>query len=158
MDLLCGLYGRVSVERLLSGPGIINLYRFCAREAGHKGLGVLDESIPAQAISVSAQSGQDAIAVHAMKLFAAIYCQVAGDIAQLSQARGGIYLAGGILPKILPLLRGPEFLAGFHAKGRFSDWMHTVPVAVVLDDAIGLRGAAFAAIQPRSEGQANTQC
>ncbi|MCP5279685.1 MAG: glucokinase [Thiobacillus sp.] len=157
LDFLRSHYGRVSVERLLSGPGIIDLYRFCAGEAGQNGFGVLDEPIPAQAISVSAQSGQDAAAVHAMKLFAAIYGQVAGDIALLTQARGGIYLAGGIPPKILPLLRGPEFLAGFHAKGRFSDWMHTVPVAVVLDDAIGLRGAAVAAIQPRSEGQANTQ-
>lgn len=148
LDYLRGLHGRVSVERLVSGPGVIDLYRFCAREAGEQHTPLLSAATPAQAISQAALAAQDMTAVHAMKLFVGIYGQVAGDIALLTQARGGIYLAGGIPPKILPLLRGPEFLSGFHAKGRFSDWIRTVPVAVVLDDAIGLRGAAVAAIQP----------
>ncbi len=143
-----GLYGRVSAERLVSGPGIVDLYRFCAREAGAEDAPLLSAPIPAQAISQAALDGHDAAAIRALKLFAAVYGQVAGDIALLTQARGGIYLAGGIPPKILPLLRGPDFLAGFHAKGRFSDWMRTLPVAVVLDGDIGLRGAALAASIP----------
>jgi glucokinase len=139
-----GLYGRVSVERLVSGPGIVDLYRFSARET-QQSTPLLQASDPAQAISQAALTGGDRAAGRALRLFAAIYGQVAGDIALLTQARGGIYLAGGIPPKILPLLAGPDFLAGFHAKGRFSDWMRTLPVAVVLDGDIGLRGAALAA-------------
>lgn len=146
LDFMRGLYGRVSVERVVSGPGIVDLYRFCAREAGQTDMALLAHPIPAQAISQAALSGQDGTALHAMQLFAGIYGQVAGDIALLTQARGGIYLAGGIPPKILPLLRGPEFLAGFRAKGRYSQWMRSVPVYVVLDNDIGLRGAGLAAL------------
>ena len=141
-----GLYGRVSVERLLSGPGIVDLYRFCAHEAGESAPALLESEIPARAISQAALAGKDALARRALGLFATIYGQVAGDIALMTRAQGGIYLAGGIPPQILPILKGPEFLAGFHAKGRFSDWMHSVPVAVVLDSDIGLKGAAMAAV------------
>jgi glucokinase len=144
-----GLYGRVSVERLVSGPGIVDLYRFCAREAGQADAPLLAAPVPAQAISQAALDRHDGTAVRTMQLFATLYGQVAGDIALLTQARGGIFLAGGIPPKILPVLSGPEFLAGFHAKGRFSEWMLSVPVAVVLDTDIGLRGAALAASTPR---------
>lgn len=143
LTFMRGLYGRVSVERLVSGPGIIDLYRFCAREAGYPEAPLLSASVPAQAISQAALDGTDGAAIHALKLFAALYGQVAGDIALITRAQGGIYLAGGIPPKILPLLNAPEFLAGFHVKGRFSEWMGSVPVAVVLDTDIGLRGAAL---------------
>jgi len=138
-------FGRVSVERLLSGPGIVDLYRFCAQDAGHGDTALLDAPVPAQAVTQAALEGSDGTAVQTMALFASVYGQVAGDIALLTRAQGGIYLAGGIPPKILPLLQKPNFLAGFHTKGRFSDWMQTVPVAVVLDTDIGLRGAALAA-------------
>jgi glucokinase len=81
-----------------------------------------------------------------MKLFARIYGQTAGDLALIAQARGGVYLAGGIPPKILPLLQSEEFMAGFRDKGRFSAWMESVPVQVVLDKDIGLKGAALAGV------------
>jgi len=145
LHFMRGLYGRVSVERVVSGPGIVDLYRFCAREAGLAAPPLLDQPVPAQAVSQAALEGRDPTAARAMRLFARLYGQVAGDVALLTRARGGIYLAGGIPPKVLPLLEGPEFLAGFHAKGRFSEWMREVPVAVVLDTDIGLRGAASAA-------------
>lgn len=139
-------HDRVSVERLVSGPGIVDLYRFCAREAGLGEPPLLAQAVPAQAISQAALADSDATARRVMHLFARIYGQVAGDIALLTRARGGVFLAGGIPPKILPLLQGPEFLQGFHAKGRFSAWMQEIPVAVVLDLDIGLRGAALAVI------------
>lgn len=139
-----GLYGRISVERLLSGPGIVDLYRFCTQEMGQDALPLLTAPTPAKAISQAGMAGDDAAAARAMGLFTTLYGQVAGDIALLTRAQGGIFLAGGIAPQILPLLTGPDFLAGFHAKGRFSDWMQTVPVAVILDPDIGLRGAALA--------------
>lgn len=147
LRFLRGLYGRVSVERLLSGPGIVDLYRFCLVQAGGAAAadGLLAAKDPAQAISEAALTGDDASALHALRLFTRIYGQVAGDIALLTRSQGGTYLAGGIPPKILPILAGPEFLAGFHAKGRFSDWMRNVPVAVILDADIGLKGAALAA-------------
>jgi glucokinase len=149
--LLCfmrDLYGRVSVERLISGPGIVDLYRFCAQETRVDSTPLLANPIPAQAISQAGMRGDNGAATRAMLLFARIYGQVAGDVALLTRAQGGIYLAGGIAPQILPLLAGPEFLAGFHAKGRFSDWTRSVPVAVILDPDIGLRGAALAANTP----------
>ena len=145
LGFMRGRYGRVSVERLLSGPGIVDLYRFCAHEAGLSAPALLESDIPARAISQAALTGDDPAARRALGLFAAIYGQVAGDVALLTRAQGGIYLAGGIPPQVLPILRGPEFLAGFHAKGRFSDWMRSVPVAVVLDPDIGLKGAGIAA-------------
>jgi glucokinase len=145
LEFMRGLYGRVSAERLLSGPGIVDLYRFCAMETGQTNPTLLADGDPARAIGQAGQAGQDAAAARALRLFAAIYGQVAGDIALLTRAQGGIYLAGGIAPKLLATLTAPDFLAGFHAKGRFSDWMRTVPVAVILDPDIGLKGAALAA-------------
>lgn len=144
LGFMRGLYGRVSAERVVSGPGIVDLYRFCAREAELAAPPLLAEPVPAQAISQAALKAGDPVAARAMRLFARIYGQVAGDVALLARARGGVFLAGGIPPKVLPLLEGPEFLAGFHAKGRFGPWMREVPVAVVLDTDIGLRGAALA--------------
>lgn len=134
------IHGRVSVERLVSGPGIEDLYQFCAEEAGQTPPG----PVRAATISQAAQDQTDPVARRALTLFARLYGQVAGDIALVANAQAGIYLAGGIAPQILPILNGPDFLKGFHAKGRFSDWMHTVPVAVILDPDIGLRGAAIA--------------
>lgn len=133
--------GRVSVERLVSGPGLASLYRFCLADAGRAG-GLLEP----RAISEAGLAGQDAEAAHALRLFAQIYGQVAGDLALVARAQGGVYLAGGIAPQILPVLQSGAFLAGFHAKGRFSDWMQQVPVTVILDPDIGLKGAALAAV------------
>jgi glucokinase len=134
-------YGRVSVERLLSGAGIADLYAFCRQETG------LDphHPLPPKAISAAALSGHEAVAAASLKLFAAILGQVAGDLALISQAQGGIYIAGGIAPQILPFLQGDEFLHGLHNKGRYQAWMRQLPVAVITAANLGLRGAALAA-------------
>lgn len=131
-------HGRVSAERVLSGPGLAALYRFeCAR----------NNQTPAHSepalIATCALDGSDAAAVAAVRLFARIYGQVAGDLALVAGARGGVYLAGGIAPQLLPLLQ-KEITAQFNAKGRFSEWMSKVPLHVVLDPNIGLKGAAMA--------------
>jgi glucokinase len=135
-------FGRVSVERLLSGPGISALYRFCRAASGRP---IKRERDPAE-VTAAALGGDDPTAAWALRLFSRIYGQTAGDLALLAQARGGVYLAGGIAPRILPLLQSPEFLAGFRQKGRFSGWMEAVPVQVILDPDIGLKGAALAAL------------
>lgn len=141
------LYGRVSVERILSGPGLVDLFRFCLRETGQISSPLLAAEHPAEAISRAGLAGDDAAARHCLRLFAEIYGQTAGDWALAAQASGGIFLAGGIAPKLLPVLQSGVFLDGFSAKGRYSDWMAGVPVSVILDPDIGLKGAAFALAQ-----------
>lgn len=140
-------HGRVSVERLLSGPGVISLYRFCLREAGRKEADsrVLADPQAAFAISQAGLAASDPEAAHALHLFARIYGQVAGDLALLARAEAGVFLAGGIAPQLLAVLQEGGFLAGFRAKGRFSEWMERVPVRVILDPDVGLKGAALAA-------------
>jgi glucokinase len=138
-------HGRVSLERILSGPGLVDLYRFCLKDAERADSVLLDAAHPAEAISRAGLSGEDAEAAHCLRLFAEIYGQAAGDLALVARAGGGIFLAGGIAPKLLPVLQSGAFLEGFRAKGRFAEWMAGVPVAVVLDPYIGLRGAARAA-------------
>ena len=142
LAFLQGIYGRVSVERILSGPGLARLYRFCWDEAGMPGMA---PALPADEISDAALEGRDAVAVRTLALFARIFGQTAGDLALVSQCLGGVYLAGGIAPKILPILQQGAFLEGFRDKGRFSAWMERVPVYVVLDEDVGLKGAALAA-------------
>ena len=133
------LHGRVSVERILSGPGIADLFAFCRAASGRP---VKREHSPTE-ISQTALDGSDPIAVRAMRLFCRILGQTAGDLALAAGARGGVYIAGGIPPRILPMLLTGEFIAGFRDKGRFSAWAGEIPVHVVTDPDIGLKGAAL---------------
>jgi glucokinase len=143
------LYGRVSVERILSGPGLLDLYRFSLLELDQTDPGLLAAAQPAAAISQAGLDRKDAAAMQSLRLFASIYGQTAGDWALACQASGGIFLAGGIAPKLLSALTNGDFLAGFTNKGRYRDWMQQIPVSVVLDPDIGLKGAAVAAVQSR---------
>lgn len=145
LAFLRGRHGRVSVERILSGPGIVDLYRFRLTEAGLADSPLLAVPDPAPGISAAGLDGGEVHAAAALRLFARILGQTAGDLALAARAGGGIYLAGGIAPRVLAALRAGPFLAGFRAKGRFSGWMESVPVAVVLDPDVGLKGAAVAA-------------
>ena len=143
LAFLRGRYGRASVERVLSGPGLEDLYRFCRLE---QGLEARDRA--AAAVSEAGLAGSDPAARAALGLFSAIYGQTAGDLALAARAEGGVFLAGGIAPRLLTVLGDGSFLAGFGAKGRFSGWMQRVPVQVVLDPDVGLKGAALAALTP----------
>lgn len=147
LDFLRAEYKRASVERILSGPGIVALYRFRLKQSGRpqNDNPLLHDKLPAAAITDAALANSEPQAAEALRLFCRIYGQVAGDLALLGQALGGVYIAGGIAPKILPLLKHAEFMEGFHAKGRFAEWTRGVPVSVVLDEDVGLKGAALAA-------------
>ena len=134
-------HGRVSLERILSGPGIEDLYAYCRTAMGRP----MQRARSAAEVTAAAGTGSDATAVWAMQLFCAIYGQSAGDLALLTRATGGVYLAGGIAARIVPLLEDGRFMAGFRAKGRFSAWMHELPVYIVTDPDLGLKGAAVAA-------------
>lgn len=133
-------YGRVSTERLLSGPGLLDLYHFICRERG------ASADLPhAEAVSTAGLGNSSDCATETLHLFATLYGQIAGDLALTTLARGGLYIAGGIAAKIAPVFSLPGFLNGLHAKGRYREWMQTVPVTLIRSDDIGLKGAAVAA-------------
>jgi glucokinase len=137
------------MERLVSGPGLVDIHRFCLAEAGRGELDdpCLNQPDPARAIAEAGLAVSHPEARRALQLFVTLYGQVAGDMALTARAAGGVTLAGGIAPRILPALQGPDFLRGFSDKGRFSAWMDHLPVAVALDPDLGLRGAAVAALR-----------
>jgi len=130
-------YGRVSVERFLSGPGLRELYSGLAAIHGAPMRAPSSETITRLALG-----GEDELCVETVQRFCSIYGAVAGDIALAAGARGGVLLAGGIAPRILPLLRQSRFRAAFEAKGRLSDYVRGVPTRVVVQDHTALVGAA----------------
>lgn len=141
LQFLHARLGRVSVERVLSGAGLVAVHAFCLDAAGRP---PEPDRQPAE-VSRAALASGDPIAGRALRLFCRVLGQTAGDLALVAQARAGVYLAGGIPPKILPAMRAGDCLAGFRDKGRFSAWMESVPLHVVVDPDIGLKGAALGA-------------
>lgn len=141
-------YGRVSVERVVSGPGLFNIYNYLRDDRHMAENPQVREALargedPARVIAEAALA-HDACALcdRALDLFVAAYGAVAGNLALTGTATGGVYLGGGIAPKILRrLLHGP-FLSSFTAKGRFVPFLERIPVRVVLNDRAALLGAA----------------
>lgn len=144
-------FKRVSVERVLSGKGLQNIYGFL-RDTGRAEEPVwLAEEITekcdmAAVISENGIAGKSAICEIALKTFVSIYGAEAGNLALKMLATGGIFLGGGIAPKILPALTDPLFIESFRAKGRMSELLDTIPVRVVLNDQAALLGAAHFAV------------
>jgi glucokinase len=147
-------YGRVSVERVVTGPGLFNIYSYLrdtyripedplVRQALAKG------TDPARVIGEAALAGFAGceICSRAMDLFVAAYGAVAGNLALVGTATGGVYLGGGIAPKILPRLQSGLFLQTFEAKGRFVPYLERMPVRVILNDKAALLGAAWLALE-----------
>jgi glucokinase len=140
---LHGRYGHVSIERILSGNGIHDLYTFAARGAAAR---TWPGDDPNAAIAEAGLAGGDPAAVRALELFAQILGAEAGNLALRLLATGGIVIGGGIPPKILPALRGGALVERFAAKGRFATWLRALSVRVILDPKAALLGAAhFAA-------------
>lgn len=141
--------GRVAIESVLSGPGLVNIYQFfCSRQPAAVSWQLqqrLSTGDSAAAISEYAQEHQDSLACQALALLVSIYGAQAGNLALVSLAQGGVYIAGGIAPKILGQLSGGDFIKSFNNKGKMSHLMEKFPVAVVMDPKVGLRGAAFVA-------------
>lgn len=143
-------FGRVTRERILSGSGLVLLYEFLggegfARARGSAAREIAEAQDPAAAISRLALSGKDRRCRAALDLFVEIYGSEAGNLALQYRATGGVFLAGGIAPKILPALRRPAFLRAFHDKPPMKALLAAIPVRVVLDPKLGLYGAAAAA-------------
>jgi glucokinase len=139
-------FGHVSWERVVSGPGLVNVYRFL-REAGVAResptvAAALRQEDPAAVITRHALAHSDPLCANATELFVAVYGAEAGNLALKGLAVGGVVVAGGIAPRILPLLRKGTFVAAFRDKGRLARLMDTISVRVALDPRAALLGAA----------------
>src|SRR5580692_10065582 len=140
------LKGRVSWERVVSGLGIKNIYAYLRdvekiNEPGWLHDRMLTED-PNAVIGQCAEDGSSSICFETMKMFAAAYGAETGNIALKVLATGGMWLGGGIAPKILKTLQNGAFMAAFLDKGRLSPLLQSVPVRVILDDTCALLGAA----------------
>jgi len=149
MDLLRFLltkFKRVSYERVLSGPGFVNLYEFFRRRSGDPEppwlTGQLASHNPSVAISTAGLDRTDPVCVQVLDLFVSLYGAEAGNLALKVLATGGVYIGGGIAPKILPRIQEGGFLEAFTNKGRHSPLLRSMPLHVVLNDKIALYGAA----------------
>lgn len=143
--------GHVSLERVLSGPGFYHVYCFL-RDSGYapeppslaEKLRVAD---PNPVITQIGLAGEDPLCVATLELFSTLYGAEAGNLALKCVATGGVFVGGGIAPKILPALQGGSFLRGFTYKGRFSEFMNSIEVSVALNPETPLIGAAHYGLQ-----------
>lgn len=142
-------FGHVSWERVVSGMGIVSLHEFlCA----YRNIPVpptiaqaMRDGDAAAVIAQAALNNQDEICVETMLMFVHLYGMEAGNLALKVMSRGGIYLGGGIAPKILPLMQNGDFLAAFLNKGRMRPLLEAMPVKVILNDRAALYGPALCA-------------
>lgn len=140
-------FGHVSYERILSGPGLKNIYGFLIEDKTNSLPLPAPLDLTPEAISSNALTNSCPLCQHALTLFGSVLGAEAGNLALKSLAMGGIFLGGGIPPKILPALKDGPFLASFRAKGRYSDFMRQIPIYVILNDRTALYGAALLATQ-----------
>ena len=139
-------FGHPSTERVVSGPGFGVLYDFLRETGRAEAPPELQEQLQqgdrSATISRLAMEGRFPICTRAMELFVDAFGAEAGNMALRGFATGGVYVGGGIAPKILPRMRDGRFMAAFEDKGRFRDFCRQIPVTVVLHDDTGLLGAS----------------
>lgn len=143
------IHGRVSYERVLSGAGLVTLYRFL-RDSGREvelaaiaqGMGERD---PAAIITAAAAAGECALCELTVPRFASIYAAEAGNLALKANATGGVFIGGGIAPNIIAHLRAPAFVESFRDKGRMRPLLEAMPLAVITNADAALLGAASVA-------------
>jgi glucokinase len=145
--------GHVSAERLVSGPGLVNLYEFLRDRRGlpphprveqalaEKRAGVAGAD-PSAAIAQVSAAEDSPLCDRTISMFCSIYGAVAGNVALVGGATGGVFLGGGVAPKLRDRLVEGEFLRSFRAKGRFAAYLGQIPVRIVLEPHAGLLGAA----------------
>jgi len=138
--------GHVSYERLLSGPGFFNIYRFL-RDSGFAPEPEwlrerVAEGDPSAVVSQLGLAGEHPLCIKTLDVFASVYGSEAGNMALRALALGGVYVGGGIAPKILPKLQDGTFIRAFNEKGRLAELTRTIPVKVALNPGAPLLGAA----------------
>lgn len=151
---------RVSVERVVSGLGIVSIYQFLrdrqltpeSPDIAHivrsweQEAGKQDQSVdPGAAIGTAAIQGRDRLCEQTLQLFIEAYGAEAGNLALKLLPHGGLYIAGGIAPKILPWMQKTSFLLNFTQKGRMRPLLEEIPVHIILNPQVGLIGAALCA-------------
>ena len=137
----------VSWERVLSGPGLVQLYEFL-RDSGRGEepewlARELAQGDPSQTISLAAMEGRCDLAVQALDRFVSLYGAEAGNLALKMLATGGVFVGGGIAPKIVDRMRDGHFMEAFAAKGRLAQPLRHMPVKVILNDKTAFLGAAY---------------
>ena len=150
VDFLRRRFGRASRDRILSGGGLVLIFEFLKAEGFARETAVVAAELergsdPAAVISRYGLSDRDRLCRATLDLFVSIYGSEAGNLALQYRATGGVYVGGGIAPKILPALRRPEFLRAFRTKPPMEELLARIPVRVVLDPRLALHGAAAAA-------------
>jgi glucokinase len=149
-------WDHVSVERLASGPGIFAIYSWLKKRDNHEEPAWLIEKMklsdPPAVISEAALVEKLEPCVKTLELFASILGAVAGNLALTGMTTGGMYLGGGIVPQILPILEKSNFMIAFTDKGRFKDLLSKIPVYVILNDKAALMGAASSALGGCKDG------
>ena len=136
----------VSWERLVSGPGLFNIYKFLCDSQSLEEPRWLAEAIrehdASAVISENALEGRSELCVQALEMFVSLYGSEAGNLALKFLATGGVFIGGGIAPKIVEKLKGPIFMTAFTSKGRLRPLLEATPVRVILNDRAALLGAA----------------
>jgi glucokinase len=155
LKFLIKRYGHVSYERVLSGTGLKNIYYFLKESKGLEESPRLKERFekedPASVISDEAKKGGNETCRRALELFISIYGAEAGNFALQAMAVGGVYLGGGIAPKIIEPLKEGGFMEAFIDKGRFKEFLSNIPVYVILNPRTALLGAAHHAARSISK-------
>jgi glucokinase len=140
----------VSVERLASGPGLFTIYSLLKKYRGHTEPSWLTERFrledASRVVSEVALKEKESLCVESLEIFVSILGAAAGNLALTGMTTGGIYLAGGICPKIMPKLREGGFMKAFTDKGRFREFVSGIPVRVILNEKAALLGAACCAL------------
>ena len=139
--------GHVSFERILSGPGVYTLYEFLVESdfaaQPTSMLNIPEGKDHSAMVSECALKERNPLCMEALRLFAEIYGAEAGNLALKSMSLGGVYIGGGIAPKILPVLANNHFMNGFLSKGRFNEMLQAMQVKVSLNTETALLGAAY---------------
>jgi glucokinase len=150
-------YGHSSYERVLSGPGLLNIYDFLKSKKFASEPRWLKEELthedPSSVITKNALNNQNKLCIKTLDLFCSIYGAEAGNLALKVLATGGVYIGGGIAPKILSKLQDGAFKRMFLDKGRFSRILSKIPVRVILEEKTALYGAAMYALQFKTKGE-----
>ena len=143
--MLRELYGRAEVEQVLSGPGLVNLHRFTHSARVCEAVSGLAPADQPPAIAEAALSRSCANCAEALEMFVEAYGAEAGNLGLRGVATAGVFIGGGIAPKILPALQDGRFMAAFLAKAPMMDLVAAMPVHVIVNPSAGLLGAAVAA-------------
>lgn len=144
LERLSAQFGRVSNERLICGPGLVNIHRALSEIAG-------EDPGPMRPIDITERAARgDVRCMRAVDVFCAVFGAIAGDLVLTTGSWDGVYLTGGLVPKMLHALQHSGFRQRFEHKGRFSSNMAAVPTLAVVHPQPGLLGAAALALQPRS--------